>query len=173
MKIRQGFVSNSSSSNFVLAFKKKPESIDELKKLMFGDLDIFHYDNETATTHQIAEAVFRQLGDELSLDMIIEEFTSGWLEGINDDFDSLNNMPEMFIEDENGNNQYNPEYERYAEAKREKTIIRALEFFNNWKCPDDQKFFVVEFADDDGSFGGLCEHGGIFNKIHHVQISHH
>lgn len=33
MKIRQGFVSNSSSSNFILAFDKKPNSVEELQKI--------------------------------------------------------------------------------------------------------------------------------------------
>lgn len=42
MKIRNGFVSNSSSSSFVVAFPKKPETVEEVKDMLFGngyDLD--------------------------------------------------------------------------------------------------------------------------------------
>ena len=39
MKIRQGFVSNSSSSSFIVAFKgRKPKSYEALRKLMFPEL---------------------------------------------------------------------------------------------------------------------------------------
>ena len=37
MKIRRGFVSNSSSSSFVVAWAKKPESEEEIRKALFGN----------------------------------------------------------------------------------------------------------------------------------------
>jgi len=40
MKHRNGFVSNSSSSSFIVAFKKAPESAEELHRFMFpNDMD--------------------------------------------------------------------------------------------------------------------------------------
>jgi hypothetical protein len=36
MKIRNGFVSNSSSSSFVVAFPRKPETVEEIYNLLFG-----------------------------------------------------------------------------------------------------------------------------------------
>lgn len=41
MKIRCGFVSNSSSSSFLVAFPFNPKSKDEVKKLLFGDSERF------------------------------------------------------------------------------------------------------------------------------------
>jgi hypothetical protein len=43
MKIRIGFVSNSSSSSFIVAFRNKPKTVEEIKKLMFGDRRTFPY----------------------------------------------------------------------------------------------------------------------------------
>ena len=37
MKVRNGFVSNSSSSSFVLCFKDTPKSAEEIKKIIFDD----------------------------------------------------------------------------------------------------------------------------------------
>ena len=37
MKIRNGFVSNSSSSSFVVAFPKMPKDVQELKQILFWD----------------------------------------------------------------------------------------------------------------------------------------
>jgi len=178
MKIRNGFVSNSSSSNFILAFDKKPESVGELKELMFDRVETWDdpsaYDPFSAPTLDIAKAVFEQLDEQLPLDKILDEFRSGHLDGVTIDTFNDPNAPETYVKDENGKEVFNrEEYERYHDDIREKEIVRALEYFNRWKCPDDQVFYRVTFADEDGPFGSLCEHGEIFDKIHHVQISHH
>jgi len=134
MKIRQGFVSNSSSSNFILAFDRKPGSAEELQKMMFGDVEKWGDGDRyqiSAPTEQIAEAVFEQLGKQLSLGEIFEEFRSGWLEDVHIDTYNNPNRPEFWIEGPNGKDIHNPEYERYEEANREKEVIRALEYFNN------------------------------------------
>jgi len=173
MKIRSGFVSNSSSSSFVLAFDKKPESAKELHKLMFGEEEREFPSPwdwvPTAPTADIAEATFNRLM-ELDLDGILAEFMSGWLDGVNRDW---NDGPDCWIDDENGKQVMNPAYTEWSDAEEEREKIRALEYFNKWKCPDNQVFFRVEFADENGPFECLCEHGGIFENIHHVRISHH
>ena len=66
MKIRRGFVSNSSSSSFVIAFDHKPKSVEDLKEMMFGKQE-WHYTGiygtgeKDITTQRIAEAVFKDI----------------------------------------------------------------------------------------------------------------
>ena len=162
MKFRWGFVSNSSSSNFILAFNKKPRSVKELQKLLFGDKKFLTgYDEYAAGTDLIAEAVFAQLKKPLELDEILLEISE--MEGVYIDDFKNKNVPEFD----------DPKYDEYAKAKEEKEIVRALKWFTDWKCPDDQVFFLVTFGDENGQFESLCEHGGIFDNIHHAHISHH
>jgi DUF438 domain-containing protein len=41
MKTRKGFISNSSSSSFIILLPKKPESSDELRSMIFKEDNIF------------------------------------------------------------------------------------------------------------------------------------
>lgn len=62
MKIRNGFVSNSSSSSFIVAFPSKPKNAEDVWKFMFngteGEISL-EYSEEKSLSHQhIAERVF-------------------------------------------------------------------------------------------------------------------
>ncbi len=64
MKIRNGFVSNSSSSSFIVGLPKKPESKEEVKQIVFNDENSFRYnlsypDPETFPTDVASEILFR------------------------------------------------------------------------------------------------------------------
>lgn len=63
MKIRHGFVSNSSSSSFVVAFDKEPKSMEDVKIAMFGAEEHFPstYSEYSYSTNQIAETVWRDI----------------------------------------------------------------------------------------------------------------
>jgi hypothetical protein len=62
MKLRSGFVSNSSSSSFIIGFNKRPDTVEELREMMFNEL--VEWDGDylgTYPTTEIAEAIFDEL----------------------------------------------------------------------------------------------------------------
>ena len=63
MKIRNGFVSNSSSSSFLVMWDKKPKDTEELKNILFGDTKSIGdpYSDNGYTTTELANTLFRDL----------------------------------------------------------------------------------------------------------------
>ena len=63
MKIRQGFVSNSSSSSFILCFDKEPKSHEDVKKVIFGDKEKFMacWSDKFLETEQASKVIFDNL----------------------------------------------------------------------------------------------------------------
>jgi hypothetical protein len=62
MKLRKGFVSNSSSSSFIVVFPKKPDTVEELYDMMFprGLTELEYYET-TLTTKEISKRVLKEL----------------------------------------------------------------------------------------------------------------
>ena len=153
MKIRQGFVSNSSSSSFIVAFPKKPESSDELKKMMFKDEE-FHEGYRTST---IAEAVFMNVTKEASKEEI--EMTLG--EGTVCTKRKRPDTPRGLD---------NESWEKWEEENKKIDQEESQEFLKN----NMGKYInIFGFSDEGCEFHGMLEHTGIFNNLPHIQVSCH
>ena len=61
MKIRLGFVSNSSSSSFIVSFHTSPESVEEVRKQMFGDKSAKDIWTDEVTIGSITKQVFKDI----------------------------------------------------------------------------------------------------------------
>ena len=156
MKTRSGFVSNSSSSSFVVAFDKTPETVEELLTVMFPDgLQEIHYFYYSYRTDEIANIVFNDMQDDGPIDLhtIREEFSSGTLDGEPDNW-----KPGMSDE----------ELEDMDNKIDEFRINRAGEFLS-----ENQGKIFYRFHYDDNGPSALLEHGKIFRNMNHVRISNH
>jgi len=169
MKTRKKFVSNSSSSSFIIAFDKKPETEEEVKKLLFVDDEMsIEYFDYKADVGDIAKQVFHDIKDQLPANIfeVEEEISHGWIDGHPEYQDYITEKW-----DSNGKN------EKYRE--QEKQWDKASKKFNRKKAKElikefeGKELFVVEYADRDGNFGCVMEHGDIFENIPHFRISKH
>ena len=155
MKVRNGFVSNSSSSSFVVVLDKKPENSSELKKVLFGKKETYKYEwsEKVYQTSDIAEKVFKDMEDSIRLTTMEELF--GEFEDIENErfYQETDDFPS-------------------TDADRELILERAKKEYSKFVEKNSDKFvFLVSYADDGGQ--AHLEHGPLFDRVEHLRISHH
>lgn len=177
MKTRNGFVSNSSSSSFVVAFPHKPTSVEELQTVLFGNDEKYHspYGDASWSAREITEIVYRSLESQSpsTLSAIADLAAEGYqlrqpLEttAAVDDFGEVEGMPELrdFEEGEE------TDWDAYEKACEKFGRKHAQDFIA--KHPD-AVFFEFEYSDNDGEMYTAMEHGSLFNRLPHMRVSHH
>ena len=77
MKIRKGFVSNSSSSSFLVVWDKKPGSVEEVHQILFDGLDTHSYWDDHFDAKKLSEIIFNDT-QEATEKQILEEIRSSY-----------------------------------------------------------------------------------------------
>lgn len=183
MKIRNGFVSNSSSSSFVVIFPREPKSAEDVKNILFDKGQIMfdnpYYDEEYDTNigytvEQISETVWNDIQNQTKNDFkkAKDYLTSGTIYGYDaPDYHKYDHIKDWHKKME----VYNAEMNKYAEKKmKEMFNIRKLKLqkINN-EPVNDIIMYCFNYADEDGSYFSTLEHGNLFRKLKHVHISNH
>ena len=181
MRIKTDFVTNSSSSAFLVAWPTK------IKKLE----DVLQYIPEKAKAKQVFDdsknftPMLMDSNDKKILRVISEEMTHGYMDEIESQlsvggssWDGYGNFKEKFMvrhritekdlkEDHYTVNLIWEEYDNYRLVLAEKLAIKFCE-------ENEGRFlYVYEYGDEDGSFFSEMEHGGTFENVNHVHISKH
>ncbi len=163
MKTRYGFVSNSSSSSFVVAFKRRPASVDELHKMLFDNNKTFIYYDYLFNTEQAANTVWKDMKGQCSLTLneISSMIGEGYVEGAPEYPWSECNVTEE---------QHRRNVDKYEDDTAEFIQKMAKRFV------DDNVGAVLlsfSYSDNDGEYYSALEHGGLFQRLPHIRISHH
>ncbi len=184
MKIRAGFVSNSSSSMFVVAFPREPKTAKEVKQILFGNCDTFQnpYDNDSTPTEQIAKTVWEDIKPQRKWkkkyrdSKVYEAIANGWFEGQPDYKDFVIPQPPPVSVVVDGRTilterrRVETDYKAYEEACTKAATKVVDKMLEKWK---NKVLYVFHYGDESGAYFSVLEHGGIFNTLPHKQISYH
>lgn len=157
MKIRNGFVSNSSSSSFIVAFDEVPHNPEELKKMLFGDEDLYHspFGDNSWDTRIIAEKVFR--------DMIKSKIPS---------IDNIAYTYHVSLYDDPRfeNNDGSIDFDKLQKEEEKESKKMAEKFIEENRG---NVIYIFKYGDDSGDMEGDMEHGNLFKNLNHVRINNH
>jgi len=168
MKIRQGFVTNSSSSSFVVAF---PRGFVPTKKAIldyvFGDRDevVVHWgEPDRIPVGRAASAILGQMKDQKPNDPVelARALDGAYLPG----------EPELPYHENESKEEQRASFDAYyAEVE---AYHRRWWTMNKPKLnPEKMDLYVIDFSDEDGDEGSILEHGDTFALVPHLQMSHH
>ena len=163
MKIRHGFVSNSSSSSFLVAFPSYPKSAQEVKDLLFGDREKFSgpYWEEEWSALEIAERVWNDMKKQIpnNKNVIMDRMHNVII-------DSMDNYK---LPPEDPNERWNYDYDWDSYSYDNDKVV--MEFMDNHQG---HYFFHFTYADDGGSIQeAAMEHGDLFSNLPHLRSSNH
>lgn len=180
MKIRNGFVSNSSSSSFVVCFPRKPRSLPELQEMLFGNETAYPdpYNSESYAASTVAATVWKDIADQepMTKEQMAEALSSSYIYEREQDFQptpgpTYPRFPSnKKWEDKEAQKEYEKQLDAYHEALQSHGMKLAEKLLK--ECPDGI-VYKFEYSDNDGGYYSALEHGGLFRKLPSFRISHH
>ena len=182
MKIRQGFVSNSSSSSFILKMERAPKDLEDFKSMLVLDSEYDYYGNQVSQS-SVINYIFRQLKNEsASLKEILDEVT-GSIPEIPSAYGIAEEAAEKIYQQKYGHCHYknlnsrplfNPIFDEEMKKAKKITEIGEKKFAKRFYNKKD--FYAIIEASDDSKVGGIIEQEGctIFSKMKdYIQINNH
>ena len=175
MKIRLGFVSNSSSSSFIVTLPHKPEDWEELMGMMFPGrvkTDIIAHFHHGMTVGSIAGRVFQDMETRAGAPVT---FDSAVVDSLVNSYELETLLEEAFILAFNKDVQSKEEFidETLRGLKVKLMVSTLLDKVVSAKVKKDGFVFYVSYSDNEGDDDTLLEHGDIFENLPHERTSHH
>ena len=173
MKTRSGFVSNSSSSSFIVAFKKVPKSVAEMQKMLFGKQLYYsnpyynpEYKDESEHSwlaQEVSIRVFEDMKNTVQPNEIEEELKHGYI--VDEFAPKYNDFSSTVI-----GGDWEKRHENWLEATEKYAKSVAKDFI---KDNPEATFYKFRYSDNDGNLDTALEHGDLFNRLPHVKVGNH
>ena len=169
MKTRQGYVANSSSSSFVLAFPCMAHTLpaSSLRELLYQGQESVTIGEYVHSTHEIAEHLQRWIvqNDREPIDFVADVVSSGYL-------------PEMpkYAFPNNYSSMTDEEIRAYWKGQNEKLFRWSSAYAQKWLDSleiESRYFYTVAFEDGAGDIERYLHDGDAFRHIPHIRISNH
>lgn len=191
MKIRNGFVSNSSSSSFIIALDKPLKTFAQVLDTFYPDgrdVSCDYYDN-TISSGDAAHMIFDQIKDKkpATKNELLDCVNGGWWDGRQSRNYSELKPSDILRREYREKHGFDIMDDKADKADKDKWTVlwrkewdkeQAIERQHSEEYLDGilktrkgKKFYIVHFGDEDGR--GIMEHGNAFDNVDCIHISNH
>ncbi len=184
MKIRKGFVSNSSSSSFVVVFPEEPTSRAHVQEMLkHGErYKNPYYDQKYSpakswTSFEVAERVWidycrYSMSRDIGKEEIVQELMGGYFpEELCEKLGVHQPQYEDFVGDDGSFS--TQEYQGAFDEHYKHLEADLLAYVEDWINTHNGHYAIFEYSDNNGVFETALEHGDLFANLPHIRNSKH